>query len=147
LKSSGRSPGSWLGLRPLHHRTAQFLIQRLLSNLWADRQRKEYVPSTYLFCVSRSSPESTHHALPDPSNALTLLHAGYSTLIGSRQPTQLEGIFAGTCFDVTRVEAGTLADEILRSGWTFDVTQPIPMTISLSIWPLLPHGVPAIWGG
>ena len=112
-----------------------------------DRQIKEYVPSKYLFCVSRASGRTTFDVVPDASNALALLPAHYAEVLGGRSATRREGVIAGTCFEVTRAEAGTLGDEVLRSGWMFDVTEPIPMTVTLSIWALLPHGVPAAWGG
>jgi hypothetical protein len=122
-------------------------LDSLPQDLWVDRQIKEYVPSRYLFGVSRPSTYSSHDALPDPSNAVALLPARAAEVLGARQSTQLEGIIAGTCFEVTRGEAGVLVDEFNPSGWTFDVTQPVPMTVNISIWALLPHGVPAIWRG
>jgi hypothetical protein len=123
------------------------LDSSLPEDMWLDRQGKSYVSSRYEFCVARMSKTSTHDALPDPSMALTLLPPGPAAMLAGR-PTAPQPWTGGptSCFEVTRDEAQSLADELGRTG-AIAVTSPEPMIVSFSITPLLPHGTPAAWGG
>jgi hypothetical protein len=113
---------------------------------WVDQRTEEYVPPRYSFCVSSATTTSTYDVLPDASIALQLLPTRVAELLVGHPTNELRSL-GGTCFEVTRQEAGALARHFGLSGWQFDVTEPVPMTVTLAMWGLLPHRVPTVWGG
>ena len=123
------------------------LDSSLPQDLWADREIKGYVPSKYALCVSRMSTQSSQQAVPY-HQALALIPARAAERIGNRLPTRgSEATGDATCFELTTEEARALADEFDPSGWRFEVTEPVSMTISVGLWALLPHGSPAAFSG
>ena len=82
-------------------------------------------------------------ALPDPSELVALLPRTAAELLGGRATTGgFEWLGDATCFVVTSDEARSLVDDFDSAGWTIDVTEPVSMTVGVTIWELLPHGMP-----
>ena len=87
--------------------------------------------------------DSTQEALPDPSELLALLPATAAELLRGRAATGgFEWPSRRTRFVVTPDEARALGDDFDSAGWTINVTEPVTMTVGVTIWELFPHGMP-----
>ena len=139
---------------------------------WADKEMRPYVPPRHAVCVHGVAPsDASDHLASLPASARDLL-AGVGQLHMDEMVVIDPAIFAwfGSsneyCYVVARDEARTLITTLDAAG--FEAVphggyQPSPLsfplsksvdeylnnplnTITLVVWPMLPHGVPAFTG-
>jgi hypothetical protein len=139
----------------------------LPEDAWEDAETKPYVPSRYAVCFLGRSV-----APIDPSDHLSALPAAAQNLLSNATQLQVAELAArdpagmalqgsnDDCYDVTAEEARTLATILNSAEGIEEISYDRPevfyllsvtreeynATITLAIWPMLPHGVPAFTG-
>jgi hypothetical protein len=148
----------------------------LPEDAWEDAETKPYVPSRYAVCLhhnGNTAPADAPDSLALLPVAARNLLAGASQLqvadLAALDPAGMAWLEGSNeyCYDVTAVEARTLAttlsgaegiEEIPQRSYdgsevfyllsvTLEEYNAYPFNaITLAIWPMLPHGVPAFTG-
>jgi hypothetical protein len=112
---------------------------------WLERPATEFVASRFELCITNAV--SPYEAVPEPYRVLAGLSARAAELLGDRPTRALSESKPSTCCEVTTAEARALREEFVALGQFFEVTEPVSMTVNVSLDWLLPDGTPAMWGG
>jgi hypothetical protein len=156
----------------LHERLAQ-LWSWLPEDAWVDQEAKAYVPSRYAVCVHQGGyvnpADATGHLAGLPASAQDLLATARGLEMAALVEVDPAGLeFAGdeSCFDIRTEEARALAGILEAAGseelphrsydgseLTYVISRDGESStglgfngITLTLWPMLPHGVPAFTG-
>jgi hypothetical protein len=114
-----------------------------------DEEAKAYVPSRYAACLNPADATETLSGLPAAAQDLlaTARRINFAALGDVEPAFSRGGARSEACFDIATEEARALATILEAAGehpdgsWDGLVSYDM-----LSLWPMLPHGVPAFTG-
>jgi hypothetical protein len=138
---------------------------------WVDREFKDYAPAKYSIDFTRENGTTSERL--DPNTALELLSEPAATLLEGQElrflswSMMLDGDSryfdrseSGTAsfvvtIDVARALAAQVPEALTERfaggtygfWWAVAVSEPEPAFLTFWLWPLLPHGDIAMWGG
>jgi hypothetical protein len=130
---------------------------------WVDEAGRQFVAARYAVCFFQSAPRGIPEPLADLPAVVASLPSPAAEMLAGREPTShLDDPIHSSCVDVAAGEARAVAEALVESfgltdigtatsswgpGIRATVAQPVPMSIDITFWPLLPAGGLRIWGG